>query len=198
MAFTDFTLDMVLDRFALHPERVRLFEQINPVEPSAWLLESLRRGAGLAYTSEKSRSEFLIAPILIEARELLGEGFSIYSGQRLETDPQNGLVGECDFIIAKTPYLFVLRAPIVAIVEAKKQDLENGIGQCAAQLVAAMQFNQKHGSAFGKLYGCVTTGELWQFIKLEQQTLALDSQRYTLEDLPELLSIFKLILEQYS
>jgi hypothetical protein len=197
MAFTDFTLDMVLDKFALQPERARLFAQVSPIQPSDWLQESLRRGAGLAYTSEKSRSEFLIAPILIEARELLGEGYSIYSGQRLDTDPQNGLVGECDFIIAKTPYLFVLRAPIVAVVEAKKQDLEMGIGQCAAQLVSARQFNQKHGNPFGRLYGCVTTGEIWQFLRLEQQSLAIDSQRYTLEDLPEVLAIFKQILEQY-
>ena len=197
MEFTDFTLDQVLDRFELNPVRIDLFSNLEPVVPSGWLLETLRRSASMAFTSEKSRSEFIIAPILIEAREATGEIFSIYSGQRLDADASTGLVGECDFIFAKTPYLYVLRAPIVSIVEAKKQDIESGIGQCAAQLVAAKQFNQKHDSQFPQLFGCVTTGEIWQFICLTENTLQIDTKRYSLEELPDLLAVFKNILEMY-
>jgi hypothetical protein len=197
MAFTDFTLDSVLDKFELIPERTQLFADLEPVQPSAWLVESLRRSALMAFTSEKSRSEFIIAPILIEAREATGEIFSIYSGQRLEADASTGLVGECDFIFAKTPYIFVLRAPIVSVVEAKKQDVELGLGQCAAQLVASRQFNQKHDSYFEQLYGCVTTGEVWQFLLLEGNKLKLDTKRYSLDELPEILGVFQRILETY-
>ena len=210
MAFTDFTLDKVLDRFGLNPERHNLFPNLESIQPSAWLLETLRRSASMAFTSEKSRSEFIIAPVLIEAREATGEVFSIYSGQRLDTDAAAGLIGECDFIFAKTPYIYVLRAPIVSIVEAtqarqvhlqgqeaKKQDIEAGIGQCAAQLVAAKQFNEQRNSSFSQLYGCVTTGEVWQFICLTENTLQLDTKRYSLEELPDLLAVFKRILEMY-
>lgn len=179
MAFTDFTLETVLERFGLVPEHVRLFTA-QSLTPSAWLLETLERYKPLAFTSEKSRSEFLIAPILSEARANAGNVFSIYSGQRLDTDSSTGLIGECDFILAKTPPIFVLRAPIVSVVEAKKLDIEAGLGQCAAQLLAARQFNFKHNLEFPALYGASTTGEVWQFLRLEGNTLQLDTERYTL------------------
>ena len=78
MAFTDFTLEMVLERFSLEPARVALFANVVASQPSAWLLETLERYKPLAFTSEKSRSEFLIAPILSEARAKAGSVFSIY------------------------------------------------------------------------------------------------------------------------
>jgi hypothetical protein len=197
MAFTDFTLEMVLEQFQLVPERVALFGDVRPSPPSAWLLETLERYKPLAFTSEKSRSEFLIAPILTEARAKAGNQFAIYSGQRLDADSSLGLVGECDFILAKTPPIFVLRAPIVSVVEAKKLDVEAGLGQCAAQLLAARQFNHKHQLEFPALYGASTTGEVWQFLKLEQNKLQLDTQRYTLDALPVLLGVFGQILSLY-
>jgi hypothetical protein len=197
MAFTDFTLELVLERFDLIPTRSALFLKPQPIKPSAWLLETLDRYQPLAFTSEKSRSEFIIAPILSEARESVGNAFSIYSGQRLDTDASLGLTGECDFIFAKSPAVFVLRAPIVSVVEAKKQDVEAGLGQCVAQLLAAQHFNQKHHSEVPVLYGCVTTGEIWQFLKLEGTNLTLDTERYTLDVLPELLGVFKQILQSY-
>lgn len=197
MAFTDFTLETVNERFALTPTRASLFAHIEPSKPSSWLLETLARYQPLAFTSEKSRSEFIIAPILSEARETFLDTFSIYSGQRLDTDASLGLTGECDFIFAKSPPVFFLRAPIVSVVEAKKQDLEVGLGQCVAQLLAAQQFNQKHNSEFPVLYGCVTTGEIWQFLKLEGTNLTLDTERYTLDTLSELLGVFKQILQSY-
>lgn len=33
-----------------------------------------------------------------------------------------------------------LRSPIVAVVEAKKNDIEAGLGQCFAQMVAARDY----------------------------------------------------------
>ena len=62
---------------------------------------------------------------------------AIFSGQRLDVDPERGLVGECDFILALTPPLPRLRAPLVTILEAKKGDIEAALGQCLAQMVGA-------------------------------------------------------------
>jgi hypothetical protein len=209
MAFTDFILETVNERFALTPTRSSLFAHLEPCKPSNWLIETLARYQPLAFTSEKSRSEFIIAPILSEARETFLDTFSIYSGQRLDIDTSLGLTGECDFIFAKSPPVFFLRAPIVSVVEAtmpegafygqeaKKQDVEVGLGQCVAQLLAAQQFNQKHNSEFPVLYGCVTTGEVWQFLRLEDKNLTLDTERFTLDVLPELLGAFKQILQSY-
>ncbi len=197
MAFTDFTLDVVLDKFNLLPDRLELFSKLEPMQPSAWLLETLERFEPMAFTSEKSRSEFIIAPILAEARSNAKNIFTIYSGQRLDADSSLGLTGECDFIFAKSPSVFALRAPIVSVLEAKKQDVEVGLGQCVAQLLAARHFNQKHDTNFPRLYGCVTTGEIWQFLSLEENKLILDTNRYRLDSLPEILGMFKQILETY-
>ncbi len=197
MAYTDFTLDAVLDKFELVPDRLELFSELLPVPPSDWLLETLKRFEPLAFTSEKSRSEFIIAPILSEARSNAKNIFTIYSGQRLDGDSSLGLTGECDFIFAKSPAVFALRSPIVSVVEAKKQDVELGLGQCVAQLLAARYFNQKHEINFPKLYGCVTTGEVWQFLSLEGNQLILDANRYQLDSLSEILAVFKRILDTY-
>ncbi len=90
----------------------------------------------LALVSEKARSEFVVAPILLAAREMSRETLTIYSGQRLDVDPERGLQGECDFILALSAPLPRLRAPLLIIVEAKKNDIEAGLGQCVAQMVA--------------------------------------------------------------
>ena len=59
-----------------------------------------RGGMQLALVSEKARSEFIVAPILLAVRELSGERIAILSGQRLDVDPDRRLQGECDFILA--------------------------------------------------------------------------------------------------
>ena len=113
----------------------------------------------LALVSEKARSEFLVAPILLAARELTGNALAIYSGQRLDVDPAKGLLGECDFILARTDPVPRLRAPLLTVVEAKKNDIEGGLGQCVAQMVAARLFNERAGDTTTRVFGCVTTGE---------------------------------------
>ena len=97
--------------------------------------------------------------MLLAARELCENAFAIYSGQSLNVDADKGLVGECDFILAKTPPVPVLRAPLVTIVEAKRGEIELALGQCVAQMVGARRFNEKHGRPETTIYGCVTTGE---------------------------------------
>ncbi|MCP4399173.1 MAG: hypothetical protein GY801_17965 [bacterium] len=40
------------------------------------------------------------------------------------------------------------------------------------------------------VYGCVTTGELWQFLQLEEQELKLDPQKIYIEHIERILGIF--------
>ena len=103
----------------------------------------------MAFFSEKSRSEFIVIPILLAARDLSHNSFTIYSGQRLDVMPEKGLVGECDFILGASPTVPMLQSPLVTIVEAKKNDIEAGLGQCVAQMVGARIFNERAGSEVG-------------------------------------------------
>jgi hypothetical protein len=108
-------------------------------------------------------------------------------------NPEQGLVGECDFVLALSPPLPAISAPIATIVEAKKQDVEAGIGQCVAQLIGARQFNQQEGTLLKAMYGCVTTGELWQFLRLDGSVVEIDSHRYYIDNVGVILAVIQLI-----
>jgi hypothetical protein len=86
--------------------------------------------------------------------------------------------------------------PIFQIVEAKRNDLEEGIKQCCAQLVGAKKYNERKGVKTEKLYGCTTTGDDWQFIEYSDK-LYIDDKKYYLVEIEELLGIFQSIIDYY-
>ena len=137
-----------------------------------------------------------MVPILLAGRELTGDRFAIFSGQRLDVDPERGLMGECDFILAIGPPVPPLRAPIATIVEAKKNDVEAGLGQCIAQMVAARRFNEAAGRSDAPVFGCVTTGETWQFLRLAEPHALLDRKRYYLDNVGGILGVFQAIVRE--
>lgn len=197
MAFRDFTLESAREVLGVTTEQADLFPDLPPVSVPAWLPQSLARGTQLALISEKSRSEFIVAPILMASRELADMPVSIYSGQRLDVDPERGLVGECDFILAVAPPVPPLRAPVATVVEAKKNDIEAGLGQCVAQMVAASLFNQSGGRGPVAVFGCVTSGETWQFLRLAGNVAQIDQRRYYIDNLPGILGAFQAVLSAY-
>jgi hypothetical protein len=197
MPYTDFTLDMLRISFGLTIQQEPLFPHASPIAIPAWLEETLAKGMPLALGSEKARSEFIIAPILLTLRDLNHNRIAIYSGQRLDGDPNVGLVGECDFLVTSTQPLPIIQAPIISIVEAKKNDIESGLGQCAAQMLGAQRFNQRDHTHITTIYGCVTTGEVWQILKLTDSTLLLDTERYYINELETILGVLQAIVQQY-
>jgi hypothetical protein len=200
MAYSDFTVEEVVDKFSLAFVEQELFPTLeSQIHLSSWLIETLAKGKKFALTtsSEKAKSEFIIAPILLEVEACFPAKLAIYSGKNLDSDRNEGLVGECDFIIGKGSTSAFISTPIIAIVEAKRDNLENGLGQCAAQMYGAIYYNQKHGETIDKVYGCVTTGNLWQFLKLENKLLTLDSTVFYLNELDRILSCFSAIVTEF-
>src|SRR5690242_8734009 len=118
MSYSEFTLETVERQFGIRPQEVVLFPDAAPTDVPNWLPGWLSRGTRLALISEKARSEFIVVPILLAARELSGERFAIFSGQRLDVDHEHGLIGECDFILAVGPPVPPLHAPVMTVVEA--------------------------------------------------------------------------------
>ena len=197
MTYSDFTLEIVEKVLGVRVQPADLFPALSPLSVPTWLQDLLEKGKQLALISEKARSEFIVAPILLASRELSQNTVAIYSGQRLDVQPEQGLVGECDFILSATPPVPVLHAPIVTIVEAKKNDVEGGLGQCAAQMVGARLLNQKEGREGVSVFGCVTTGETWQFLQLHQTELALDRGRYYLDNVGGILAVFQAMIATF-
>ena len=199
MAYKDFTLSDLREKFQIENKVVDLFDdaKLNPVQPSELLLQRLEEAQTLPIKSEKARSELVIMPILLELRRINQQFFTIYSGDSLIVDREKGLAGECDFIIAKDTGSFTINVPILAIVEAKKQDMELGINQCAAQLYGAYLFNKKSGLDLEKVYGCVTTADDWKFMSFENNVMRIDNLTYYKRELDRILGIFQQIIGYY-
>jgi len=207
MAYSDFTLVEVVEKFTLTLLNSQLFEDLLAIAPSAWLNETLDLGLdfGLKSGSEKARSEFIVAPILLEMERInnqkynqgFNQKFAIYSGKNLDADKERGLIGECDFILSKGAISYTVQTPIFALVEAKKNDVESGLGQCIAQMFGAQIFNLNHEEQINTIYGCVTTGERWQFLKLVERTIIIDSDRYYINEIVKIIGCLQRILDFY-
>ena len=117
----------------------------------------------------------------------LPNGINIFSGVRLDADPEKGLNGECDFILARTLSVVALQAPLMLVVEAKKHDIDEGIAQCASQMLGACRYNERDGKVVPYLYGCVTNGDLWQFLKLQTRDVQLHPDRYAINEASKIL-----------
>jgi hypothetical protein len=114
---------------------------------------------------------------------------TVYSGIRLDVDPDRGLKGECDFLLGQTAPSPALQSPRLVVVEAKKNDIEEGIGQCAAQMVGIRLYNEQEQQPVKVVHGCVTTGEAWQFLRLDGIQLIVDAERYYIHEVDKILGI---------
>lgn len=195
MAYSDFTLENVEQLLGLTLRQRQLFPDLTPVIPPTWLIEGIARNrAHVPLSNEKARSEVYVAPILLAATEFGPGPLAIFSGQRLDTDAPRGLVGECDFIVARTDPIPRLKAPLLTIVEAKKADIELGLAQCVAQMEGATLFNRA-ADTDRAIFGCVTSGEVWQFLRRDDSTISIDDRRYFATDLGMLLAALRKTLE---
>jgi hypothetical protein len=197
VAYSDFTLREVLERFQLTLADVPdLFAGVIEVEPGSLLRDLLPEflPLALAINTEKARSELVIAPLLAGLRAQLGHRFSVFSGIDFTVDPAQGLAGSCDFILSRSPEQQFLRSPVAAIVEAKNENLKAGLGQCAAAMVAARLYNEREGAPVAVVFGAVTSGSLWRFLRLEASRLSLDEQEYHIRQLPKLVGILASIV----
>jgi hypothetical protein len=192
MAYSEFTLERVKREFNLKTfEKSDIFADVPELEGSKWLTETLQyyqpivRGSN----SEKARSELIITPILVDFRRQLNEQGSLFSGIDFSVDDTKGLNGVCDFLISKSTEVLMVTAPVIIIVEAKKENINAGLGQCIAEMVAARIFNERTDYQIPAIYGTVTTGTNWQFLKLEGDIIYIDLSEYYLTNVNKILGI---------
>ena len=174
MAYSDFNLSEIQERFALTLEdATRLFPEVEALPISQFLREVLEENIPLALAihTEKARSEMIVTPILIEVRKLLDRRISLFSGVEFNVDKEQGLNGVCDYLISLSKEQLYVSAPVVALVEAKNDNLKSGLAQCAAEMIAARIFNEQKQNPIEIIYGVVTTGSNWRFLKLVENRL---------------------------
>ena len=199
MPYSSFTLESVLQTFHLEKADIQgLFSAIEPIEPSALLTTTLARNVPLATAidTEKAKSEMIVANVLIELREQLERRISLFSGVDFNVDSENDLTGVCDFLISLSPWQRFVEAPVITLVEAKNDNLTNGLGQCVAEMVAAQRFNAEKDNDIRCVYGATTSGIDWLFLKLEGQTLYMDMAIYQLAQCEKILGILASMVAQ--
>ena len=193
MAFGDFKYPDVLTTFGLTFDNADdLFAGVAPVPAGLPLRQWLPITAPLAalVSTEKARSEGMISPILTDFWSRYHGRIGMYSGAQFNADPEAGLNGFCDYIISRSPQQMIVTPPVLVVFEAKNESVSSGLGQCVAGMVGAQRYNVRLDAPSDPIYGCVTTGTVWRFLRLSGATLTLDLHEYVIGDVDQLLGIF--------
>jgi hypothetical protein len=181
---------------SIQTTNLKLSTLSNPIEPSLILTTYLSRAMSKDIATEKAKSERIIMPILDELEEFNNRSFSTFSGHLFNVDKALGLMGYCDFILSKKPNTPLIKSPVFCIVEAKNDNLSNGIAQCIAEMYAAQIFNKKNNETTAVIYGATTLGFNWKFLKLEENIASIDNEIYPISELPKLLGVLNYIVNQ--
>ena len=193
MAYSDFDLKRVKQQLRINLiEKENLFADTTCYEITAYLKETLAENIPLAraINTKKARSEMIICSVLVELRKILAHKISLFSGIEFNVDKEKGLNGFCDFIISASPEQLILSSPVIAVVEAKNENIIGGLGQCIAEMVAAKIFNaRENNEVTKKIYGVVTTGTAWKFLTMDGDDVYIDLDEYSIENPNKIIGI---------
>ena len=199
MAYSNWTLETVKKAFDLEEVNAAgIFADAEPVAPSTHLITTLERNVPLAFAmgTEKAKSELIVSAVLVELWEHFNRSISFFSGVDFNVDAESGLTGVCDFVVSLSPSQFHLESTIILLVEAKRDNLTAGLGQCVAEMVAAQRFNAEQGNEVPCVYGTTTSGIDWVFLKLEGKKLQLDMAAYQIAQCDKILGVLASMVAQ--
>jgi len=145
------------------------------------------------YSSEAARCEIIIFPILREVYKSYYQKTAFWVQKSIFYN--NKLSGTPDYMISQKSPLgkTMLEFPLLIIVEAKKNDFEQGWAQCLAELIAAQNLNNQPTFP---LYGIVTDGKLWEFAKLIEQNFVKNTASFTVSELTRLFGALTFVFDQ--
>jgi hypothetical protein len=186
MAFTNYkSIADVLKSFPLNYQEKDFVQDIKS-ECDEYFISRLNTviQEGIVFNSEYAICENIISPILTEVWRGYIQNFLIWSHQPLNYD--ENLSGVPDYVVAqRSPRgKVVLEKLYVIVVEAKKDNFEEGWGQCLAEMLAAQKLNNDISK---KLFGMVSNGKLWEFGLLQEEMFTKNRKYYVLENLEELM-----------
>lgn len=196
MAYSDFTLTKLKKQFGLEQKRAALFNDLLDIVPSQHVLFDIDEGMQMPKNTEKARSENIVSPVLREIYRRNRSKVTLFPGYGLNVDVEKGLNGNCDCIIAGRADIVELTNPILCLVEAKNGVIEDGYGQCGAEMYASRLYNEDLGTPIPEIFGIITNGEEWQFVMLKEQTIYFETKTISIERLPRILGILQYIVDR--
>jgi hypothetical protein len=189
-------IQQVTGRFGLEAEIKQIIPaKVKTIKPSHWLKQSLEFSSEMPLTNEKNKAERIISPVLLEVSMAFKQNFTLFSGEEISVSPSDDLSGPCDFFFAWHPPKPYMEAPVISLAEAKDEDMEWGLAQCAGQMYGAWLFNEAKKKRVEVLYGCATTGIEWRFMKFDGKTFTIDMHSMT--EIPKILGAWHFILQQF-
>ncbi|NEP09353.1 MAG: hypothetical protein F6K14_03775 [Symploca sp. SIO2C1] len=191
MAYRDFTLSELVKIFNLNINQTKgLFAAVDEVECSEYLKFSVEEY--LAFTQEihlhKPNHKLVTYSVLMEAKYQVETQISLFSEVNFNVDSEMGLKGTCDFLISLSSEEFISN-PAIIIVQSKNENLNHWLGQCVAQMLAAQLFNEWENNDIKTIYGVVTNGTVWKFMKLVAQVIYIDVTAYHISYVEKVLGI---------
>jgi hypothetical protein len=192
VSFSSFSIGKVKDQLGVQMEEAGdFFVDVAPIAVSSLLQATLKNSMPLALkiNTEKARSEMIVTPVLLEIYEQLDGKISLFSGVDWEVDGALGLRGRCDFLMGLSREQLRIEAPVLAIVEVKNDDTAAGIAQCLAEMVAARIFNRQNKNELATIYGAVTNGSIWKFMRLIGSTAYIDITEYHIKEVERIVGI---------
>ena len=197
MAFSDFKhISEVQEKFRIKYTANDFFK-VEAASPPAQCLQEFQFTMENinVFSSEAARCEAIIFPILREAYKAYADTYALWIRQPITYDET--LSGTPDYLVATKSELgmTVVGTPLIILVEAKKNDFEQGWGQCLAELVAAQKINDDLNTP---VYGIVSDGERWQFGKLVGDSFTQNRTGFSIDDLPNLFGAINAIFKAAS
>jgi len=199
MSYSQFTtLEMIEAAFDITiADKVGIFANLPESQYSDLLRQTLQENISLALAinTEKARSELIVTPILVELRKQFDYQISFFSGKEFNIDAEKGLNGFCDFLISRSSEQLLIKTPVVALVEAKNDNIQAGLPQCMAEMIAARIFNERKNNHITEIYGVVTTGTNWKFLRYIKQTIEVDLNDYFIDNISKIIGILKYLVD---
>ena len=197
MAFSDFKkVSEVQEKFRIKYITNDFFK-VEAASPSEQFLQEFKFTMENVnvFSSEASRCEAIIFPVLKEAYKAYANTYALWIREPITYDET--LNGTPDYLVATKSELgmTVVGTPLIIAVEAKKNDFEQGWGQCLAELVAAQKINADTAIP---VYGIVSDGERWQFGKLIDDTFIQNRTSFSIDNLPVLFGAINAVFKAVS
>ena len=197
MAFSDFKkVSEVQEKFRIKYTASDFFE-VEAASPPEQFLQDFRFTLQHinVFSSEASRCEAIIFPVLREVYKAYGDNYALWIREPIVYDET--LSGTPDYFIATKSELgmTVVGIPLIILVEAKKNDFEQGWGQCLAELVAAQKIKDAPDVP---VYGIVSDGERWQFGKLVDDGFTQNRTTFSIDNLPALFGAINAVFKAAS
>jgi hypothetical protein len=184
--FSSFTLNEAFKLLGIE-ELTRWNIDAPPLLPSQFYQEHMRRLEQFDLTSSESAKALIIDAICEEVM-IQHPRLKVWKEASLQSD-QLGEVA--DYLIA--PKRDYLEAPLLCVIEAKKDDFEAGLTQCLVEMHACQWNNAQLGKQLD-VFGVVTNGDLWRFYQFTKRGEVLESLSYALGELSKVLGTLHAVL----